>query len=196
MMNWTDKLQRVKSHLIDSAKIQQMVADNCIDDIMEASKLISTCFDHGNKILLCGNGGSAADCQHMATEFVSQLTPDFKRQGLPAIALTTDTSFITAYANDYDFSGIFERQVTALGKSGDVLIGISTSGNSINIIKAFKAAINNGVGTVLLTGSGGKLKDIASISICVPSNNTQYIQESHLTIEHIICDLVERQISI
>jgi len=173
-----------------------MVADNCIDDIIEASLLISTCFDSGNKILLCGNGGSAADCQHMATEFVSQLTPDFKRPGLPAIALTTDTSFITAYSNDFDFSGIFERQVTALGKNGDVLIGISTSGNSINITKAFKAAESHGVSTISLTGSGGDLKNIASISICVPSSNTQYIQESHLAIEHIICDLVERQISI
>ncbi len=173
-----------------------MVASNCIDDIIEASAMISNCFDNGNKILLCGNGGSAADCQHMATEFVSQLTPEFKRHGLPAIALTTDTSFITAYSNDFDFSGIFERQVTALGRNGDVLIGISTSGNSINIIKAFNAAKNHGISTILLTGEGGKLKNIASISICVPSSNTQYIQESHLAIEHIICDLVERQINI
>jgi len=130
----------------------------------------------------------------MAGEFVSRLTKDFERPGLPAIALTTDTSFLTAFANDCGFEGVFERQVQALGKAGDVLIGISTSGNSTNVIRAVEAAMAAEIRTIVLTGSGGRLAEMADIAISVPSVNTQYIQETHLAIEHILCHLVERDV--
>jgi D-sedoheptulose 7-phosphate isomerase len=129
----------------------------------------------------------------MAAEFVNRLTNDFKRPGLPAIALTTDTSFITAYGNDCGFSGIFERQVLTLGKPGDVLIGVSTSGNSSNVIRAVEGAKKANIRTIVLMGSDGLLAEMADIVISVPSKNTQYTQEAHLAIEHILCDLVEKE---
>ncbi|MFQ6028168.1 MAG: SIS domain-containing protein [Dehalococcoidia bacterium] len=188
----TEGLKRAETHLMESAAVQRRAAAQCMDTILAAAQLIADAFKSGNKVLLCGNGGSAADCQHMATEFVSQLTPDFKRPGLPAIALTTDTSFLTAYSNDYEFDGVFQRQVQALGQPGDVLIIISTSGNSANALQAAKAADNAKMRTIVLTGAGGLLKKRGDISISVPSTNTRYIQESHLAIEHVLCDLVER----
>ena len=184
----------VKSHLRESAELKNQVAEKCLDSIVAAVNLIATTFRKGGKLLLCGNGGSAADCQHMAAEFVNRLTKDFNRPGLPAIALTTDTSFLTAFTNDCGFDGIFERQVTTLGKSGDILIGISTSGNSTNVIRAVEEAKKANIGTVVLIGSDGLLAEMADVVISVPSTNTQYIQEAHLTIEHILCDLVERNI--
>jgi D-sedoheptulose 7-phosphate isomerase len=143
-------------------------------------------------VLLCGNGGSAADCQHKATELVSRLTKDLERPALPAIALTTDTSFLTAFANDYGYEGVFERQVQALGKPSDLLIGISTSGNSANVIRAVAAAQAAAMHTIVLTGNSGRLAGMATIAIAVPSANTQHIQEAHLAIEHLLCELVER----
>ena len=128
----------------------------------------------------------------MAAEFVSRLTKDFERPGLPAIALTTDTSFLTAYANDCGFEGVFTRQVQALGRPGDVLIGISTSGNSTNVIQAVELARTIGMRTVSLTGSGGRLAKLADVAITVPSDDTQHIQEVHLAVEHLLCMLVER----
>ena len=128
----------------------------------------------------------------MAAEFVSRLTKDFERPGLPAIALTTDTSFLTAYANDCGFEGVFARQVQALGRPGDVLIGISTSGNSANVIQAVELARGTGMKTVSLTGVGGRLAKIADVAIAVPSDDTQHIQETHLAVEHLLCLLVER----
>lgn len=166
-----------------------------MDAILDAADVLAHALQAGNKILLCGNGGSAADCQHMVAEFTSCLTQDFKRPGLAAVALTTDTSFLTAYANDFGFEGVFERQVQAIGHAGDVLIGISTSGNSKNVVRAVLMAKESGIKTVVLTGAGGRLKeiaDIADIAICVPSTATQPIQETHLAIEHILCDIVER----
>jgi D-sedoheptulose 7-phosphate isomerase len=127
----------------------------------------------------------------MAAEFVGVLRKDFKRPGLPAIALTTDTSFLTAYTNDWGFDGVFEHQVEALGRSGDVLIGISTSGNSANVIRAVEAAQTIGIRTVVLTGDGERLPTMADVVISVPSADTQHIQEAHLAIEHVICELVE-----
>lgn len=128
----------------------------------------------------------------MASELVSRLTKDFDRPGLPAIALTTDTSYLTAYANDCGFDGVFERQVQALGKRSDVIMAISTSGNSPNAILAVKAAKELGMKTIALTGNcGGKISGIANIAIVVPSSDTQYIQEAHIAIEHIICGLIE-----
>jgi len=186
-----DYLEKARVHLLESAKIKRQIAEKCLDLILEAANLIADTFKSGGKLLLCGNGGSAADCQHMATEFVSRLTIDFERPGLPAIALTTDTSFLTAFVNDCGFEGVFERQVQTLGKPGDVLIGISTSGNSTNVIRAVEAARVASMRTIVLTGSGGRLAGMADVAVSVPSANTQYIQEAHLAIEHILCGLVE-----
>ncbi len=187
-----DYLEKVRAHLLESAEIKHQIAEKCVDSILAAADLIAEVFRSGGNVLLCGNGGSAADCQHMAAEFVSRLTMDFDRPGLPAIALTTDTSFLTAFANDFGFEGVFARQVQTLGNPGDVLIGISTSGNSSNVIRAVEAARAANMHTLVLTGSGGRLAGMANVAISVPSANTQYIQEAHLAIEHILCSLVER----
>lgn len=182
---------RVRSHLIESADVKRQVSEKCTDSILSAAELIAGTFRSGGKVLLCGNGGSAADCQHMAAEFVSRLTKDFERRGLPAIAMTTDTSFLTAFANDCGFEGVFERQVQALGRPGDVLIGISTSGGSTNVVRAVEVARTLNIKTIALTGAGGHLAELVDVIIEVPSSHTQYIQESHLAIEHILCGLVE-----
>lgn len=184
-------LQVALTHLRESATVKQQVAEKCMDSILASAKAIANSLQIGGKVLLCGNGGSAADCQHIAAEFVNWLTKDFQRPGLAAIALTTDTSFITAYANDCGFEGVFERQVQAIGKSGDILIGISTSGDSPNVIRAVTAAQKKDIKAIALTGANGKLAEIADIAITVPSTNTQYIQEAHLAIEHILCTLIE-----
>jgi phosphoheptose isomerase len=191
--NLESRMEPVADHLRESAAVKQRTIECCTTSILAAADLIAESFRAGGKLLLCGNGGSAADCQHLAAEFTSRLSADFVRPGLPAIALTTDTSFLTAYGNDFDFDGVFARQVQALGKPGDVLLGISTSGNSTNVIQAAETARGMNIRTIALTGaSGGQLKDLADVAICVPSDNTQHIQETHLAIEHIICHLVER----
>jgi D-sedoheptulose 7-phosphate isomerase len=182
----------IGEYLNESAKVKRDTADRCWQEIVGAADLISEAFSNGNKLLLCGNGGSAADCQHFAGEFVSLLSCDFERPALPAIALTTDTSFLTAYANDFAFEGVFLRQVEALGNVGDVLLGISTSGNSANIVKAIEYAKDKGLKTISLTGNQGLLMTLADVSIAVPHQNTQHIQEAHIAIEHVICSLVER----
>ncbi len=182
----------VRSYLAESAAIKRLTADACAESIVTAAGVITEAFRAGGKLLICGNGGSAADCQHMAAEFVSRLTKDFERPGLPAIALTTDTSFLTAYANDCGFDGIFARQVQALGRPGDVLLGISTSGNSPNVIQAVELARATGLRTVSLTGSGGRLGKLADVAIAVPNDDTQHLQETHLAVEHLLCLLVER----
>ena len=187
-------LQAIDRHLNESAAVKQSTIAMHSEAIVQAAEIIAECFQSGNKLLLCGNGGSAADCQHMAAEFTSRLTMDFARPGLPAIALTCDTSFLTAYANDFEFSGVFARQVQALGHKGDALIGISTSGNSGNVVEAMEQAQSTGIKTIALTGQGGKLKDMADVGIAVPSDKTQYIQECHLAIEHLICFIVERTV--
>lgn len=179
-------------HLDESAAIYRRVAEECLDSIVSAARLMTEVFRGGGKLLICGNGGSAADAQHVAAELVSRLTKDFERPGLPAIALTTDTSFLTAYANDIDFGGVFERQVQALGREGDLLIGISTSGNSPNVLKAVAYAKTHGMKTIGLTGNGGRLASQVDCAIAIPSANTQYIQESLLAVEHIACEIVER----
>jgi D-sedoheptulose 7-phosphate isomerase len=184
----------VQEYLSASAETKRRTAVACGDAILAAADLIARAFRAHAKVLICGNGGSAADCQHMAAEFVSRLTKDFERPGLPAIALTTDTSFLTAFANDCGFEGIFERQVQALGRPGDVLIGISTSGNSPNVLRAVRYARVEGLQSVVLTGARGQLAALADVAISVPSNDTQHIQETHLAIEHLICWLVERSV--
>ena len=186
-----DSLRKIETHLLQSAEIKRQTAASCAGSIAKAANLIAEVFLSGSKLLLCGNGGSAADCQHMAAEFVSRLSKDLERRALPAIALTTDTSFLTAFGNDCGFEGIFERQVEALGSPGDLLIGISTSGNSLNVIRAVETARKRNIGTIALTGNGGRLAAIADVVVAVPSSDTQYIQEAHVAIEHIICELVE-----
>ncbi|MCU0541876.1 MAG: D-sedoheptulose 7-phosphate isomerase [Oscillatoriaceae cyanobacterium Prado104] len=186
--------QAVAAHLLDSAEIKRQIAQHCLDSILAAAHLMANSLANGGKLLLCGNGGSAADCQHMAGELVNWLNKDFQRPGLAAIALTTDSSILSAIANDSGFETIFERQVQALGKPEDVLIGISTSGNSPNVVRAVIAAQKIGMKAIALTGDSGKLSAIADVTIAVPTNNTQYIQEGHLSIEHILCSLVEQQL--
>jgi phosphoheptose isomerase len=183
--------ERMTSLLKRSAEVKLRVAESCGREILAAADEISRCFRAGGKLLLCGNGGSAADCQHMATEFVSRLTATFERPGLPAIALTTDSSFLTAFANDRGYEGVFERQVQALGKPEDVLFGISTSGNAKNVVLAVEQAKKMGMKSIGLLGSGGRLGGMCDIVIAVPDDSTQHIQEAHLAIEHVICDLVE-----
>jgi D-sedoheptulose 7-phosphate isomerase len=159
--------------------------------VVEAGRLTAEAMKHGRKLMICGNGGSAADAQHLAAEFVSRLTID--RPALRAIALTTDTSIVTAIGNDHSYDNIFERQVEALGQEGDVLLAISTSGNSKNCVKALKLAKAIGIHTVALTGNrGGTMAALAEINIIIPSDTTMNIQESHLALEHIFCMVVER----
>jgi phosphoheptose isomerase len=186
-----DYFPKIETHLLQSAEIKRQTAAKCVDSIANAGTFIAEVFLSGGKLLLCGNGGSAADCQHMAAEFVSRFSKDLERRALPAVALTTDTSFLTAFGNDCGFEGIFERQVEALGNPGDVLIGISTSGNSPNVIRAVEAARKKDIRTIALTGNGGRLSAIADVAIAVPSADTQYIQEAHLAVEHVLCELVE-----
>jgi len=186
--------ERMRTHVAESARVARQLVDACGDAILAAADALAATFRAGGKALLCGNGGSAADCQHMATEFVSRLTVDFVRPGLPALALTTDTSFLTAYANDCGYDGVFARQVQALGKPEDLLIGISTSGASANVVHAVRAARRIGMRTVVLIGAGGALRELADIAIAVPSTSTQYVQEAHIMVEHILCDIVERRL--
>ena len=161
-------------------------------DIARAAAIISESFGGGGKLLLCGNGGSAADCQHVAAEFVNRLTKDHQRAALPALALTTDTSFLTAYTNDCGFEGVYARQVEAFGRAGDVLLAISTTGSSPNLLAAATVARAHGITVVALMGETGPLFGVADIAIQVPSRDTQVIQQVHLAVEHLICDLVER----
>ena len=186
--------ETIRAHLARSADLKQQTADACAGDIWKAAQLIAAAFVGGGKLLLCGNGGSAADCQHMAAELTNRLTSDFVRPGLPAIALTTDSSFLTAYANDFDFGGVFARQVQALGRPRDALLAISTSGSSRNVVEAVRQARASGLKVVALTGAGGTLADLADVAVRVPHTNTAHIQETHLAIEHVICHLVERQV--
>ncbi len=180
----------IRNYITESIAVKEAVIAACTDDILAAVDLIATAMRAGHKLLLCGNGGSAADCQHVAAEFVWRLSGD--RRALPALSLTTDTSFLTAYSNDADYAGVFARQVAALGQRGDVLLGISTSGNSANVVKAIIAAEQGGLKSIALTGrDGGQMRTQAHVAIVVPSDSTQFIQESHLTIEHLICELVE-----
>jgi phosphoheptose isomerase len=185
--------ERLRKHLVGSIATKQRLLEECEPSILAAAGAIASSMAAGGKLLLCGNGGSAADCQHLAAEMVSVLNQSFLRPGLAAIALTTDSSILTASANDFGFDGIFQRQVQALGKPGDVVMGISTSGNSENVARALSYAAQNGMHALCLTGaSGGRISQIAEIGIRVPSACVQHIQEAHITIGHILCDLVER----
>lgn len=182
----------IRGHLDRSADVKRSVAEQCVEEIGQAARLMTDSLRAGGKILLCGNGGSAADCQHIAAEFTNVLLKESPRAPIAAISLTTDTSFITANANDFGFEEIFARQVQALGRPGDVLLGISTSGNSANVVRAISTARDKEMRTVAFTGaSGGKLLGLAEVIIRVPSEVTSHIQEAHITIGHIVCGLVE-----
>ncbi len=176
--------------LEESSNIKRMMAQNLSDIIADAAQIILNAYKAGGKVLLIGNGGSAADAQHIAAELVGRFK--LERIGLPAIALTTNTSILTALANDYGYDTVFSRQLEALANDKDVLIAITTSGISPNILEAVETAHSKGVFVIGLTGeAGGKLKDMADLTIMVPSDNTARIQEAHITIGHIICHLVE-----
>lgn len=190
-----DKKEFIKESLKESSEIKLRVLENCYKDILKIGEVFIDCIKRGNKLLFCGNGGSAADCQHLATEFMVRLSHDVKRPAIGAIALTTDSSNITAGGNDIGFENIFARNVEGIGNKGDILIGISTSGNSENIIRAIKKAKEKGIVTVGLLGrTGGKMKSECDYSVCIPSENVQRIQESHITVGHILCEITEREI--
>ena len=167
------------------------VKSSCMEDVETIADSIIRCFLSGGKIMICGNGGSAADSQHFAAEFVSTFARDIDRQALPAIALTVDTSIITAFSNDFSFEKVFARQVEAYGRPGDVLIAISTSGSSKNCLEAVKLASQLGLTTVAFTQVGGQISKIVDHAIKIPSTNTQHIQECHMVCYHIITELVE-----
>ena len=185
---------RIRTHLLQSADLKRRTADERLDSIVSAANTIVDCYRSMNKVLICGNGGSAADSQHMAAEFMNRLSDQFERPGLPAIALTTDTSFITSYSNDIGFDRVFERQVLALGNAGDVLLTITTSGKSPNVVKAVEAARLRNMKTIALTGEGGSIIELVDCPITVPSSNTQFVQECFLSIEHAVCDVVEQML--
>ena len=189
-----DNLKYINEYLSTSLDVKtKLTKDNdLIANIKVVAELIEKMYRNGNKLLIAGNGGSAGDAQHIAAEFVSRFFYD--RPGLPAIALTTDTSMLTAIGNDYGFEKIFSRQVQAQGSLGDVFIGISTSGNSSNIISAINEAKEKGITTIALCGNGGILPSIADYALKAPSSSTPHIQECHIVIGHIICGLVEELI--
>ncbi|CCN47627.1 Phosphoheptose isomerase [Vibrio nigripulchritudo MADA3029] len=189
-----DNLNYIKNYLYSSIEVKDKLLSNAdaLETIAKVSDFVVEAYSNGNKVLLAGNGGSAADSQHIAAEFVSRFFYD--RPGLPAIAMTTDTSMLTAIGNDYGFENLFSRQLQAQARKGDIFFGISTSGNSTNIIKAVDTAKAMGVMSVVLSGENGKLKNMADVAICVPSGVTPYIQECHIAIGHMICAIVESKL--
>lgn len=164
-------------------------------EVSKAVALITQAMSCGRKLILCGNGGSAADCQHLAAEFTGKFTLD--RKPLPALALTTDTSALTCIANDYDFNNVFARQILALGAAGDILLAISTSGNSENVLKAIEIANDMNITTIGLSGNdGGRMAYVTDVNIIVPSHTTARIQEAHILIGHTICGNVEQNLGL
>jgi D-sedoheptulose 7-phosphate isomerase len=181
----------IKENLVSHVDLINSFDETLISTVENVSTAIIECFKRGNKVLICGNGGSAADAQHISAELVGRFVKE--RKPLPSIALTTDTSAITAIGNDYNFEAIFERQVDALAHSTDILIGISTSGNSKNILRAIEKANTIGCITIGLSGrDGGKMNSICKYNIIVPSDVTARIQEAHILIGHIICTIVDQ----
>ncbi len=183
-----------KSHILET--LQESITTKTgavrenLTNLIRGADLLATCFSGGHKTMIFGNGGSAADAQHIAAEFVNRF--QVERPPLAAMALTTDTSILTSIGNDYAFDEVFAKQVLAIGKKGDIVWGISTSGNSPNVLKGMEAARRMDLITMGMTGSGGKLCQVADLCFCVPSGITARIQESHITMAHILCDLVDR----
>jgi D-sedoheptulose 7-phosphate isomerase len=184
---------RASQHFMDSIAVKQEAQKTLPEQVARAVIAITECFQAGGKVMVCGNGGSAADAQHFAAELIGRF--ERERRELAAIALTTDTSILTAVGNDYGYEDIFSKQVRGLGKAGDILIGISTSGNSKNVVKAIEAAKKLGIHIIALTGNGGgKMADQlegTDVNLCVPSTRTARIQETHLVLLHAMCDGVD-----
>ena len=190
-----DEIQLIQARLLESAAVKTRLAHQGASAIAEAAHRVSDAISSGGKLMLCGNGGSAADCQHLAAEFTSRLRGSLERPGMPALALTTDTSFLTARANDYSFDEVFERLVDVWGRPGDVLIAITTSGNSRNLIRAVLRCKQKEIFTIGFLGeTGGQLLPLINLPIRVPSDSTQHVQESHIAIGHILCELVEERL--
>ena len=180
----------IQQRFRESAAVKERFAEGSAGTIERAGKVLAQAFRRRHKVLLFGNGGSAADAQHIAAELVGRFLK--KRRGLPAIALTTNTSNLTAIANDFGYDASFSRQIEALGRSGDVAVAISTSGNSSNVIEAVRCARRLGLFTLGILGKdGGRLKRMVDLALVVPSNDTQRIQEAHITLGHVLCELVE-----
>jgi len=186
-------IESIKLQLTEHTALIRRIEDTLTEEIAATVVMLQDALGAGNKLLIMGNGGSAADSQHFAAEIVGRFK--LERPALPAIALTTDSSILTAIGNDYGFDAVFSRQVEGLGRTGDVVFGISTSGNSPNVFAALVKARDLGCRTVALTGrDGGTLKAVADISIVIPSHDTPRIQEGHVTVIHIICDLLEKRL--
>lgn len=188
-------LNVVKNSIIQNISTNQLILNDIkfLETITGIADLCIEAYRNGNKILICGNGGSASDAQHMTGELVGRFKMD--RVGLPAIALDSNTVIITALANDYSYEEVFSKQVCAFGQKGDILIGITTSGNSQNIVNAFKIAKRIGIKTIGLTGKNiGKIQDLCDFVLNVPTDNTPHIQEAHIMIIHILCDIIEKQL--
>ena len=184
----------IRNHLLQSIDVKVRAADMCTQSAADAASIIINVLRQGGTVYLCGNGGSAADCQHVASELVGRFK--LSRPGLRAVALTTDSSIITSIANDFDFEEIFARQVSAFITDRDCLVAISTSGNSANINKAAAIARQREAKIIALTGeSGGKLKQLADCLIAAPSSETPHVQELHITLLHVICDIVEKEMA-
>ena len=181
--------ESIARSLKEGAELRLRMAETMSPGIAAAAEAIAEAFKAGRKLLLFGNGGSAADAQHIAAEFMNRFL--IERPPLPAVALTTDTSVLTSIANDYSFDEIFSKQVKALGKKGDVALGITTSGSSGNVLKALRVAKRLGMITIALTGEGGKAASLADIPLQIPSRSTPRIQEAHIAVGHILCDLTD-----
>jgi D-sedoheptulose 7-phosphate isomerase len=181
----------VRDRIQGSIRVKEFLLSDAIfhATVVQAAMQIVKSLRDGGKLLCCGNGGSAADAQHLAAEFTGRYLKE--RRALPALALHANTSSLTAIGNDYGFDFVFARQLEALGKEGDVLLGISTSGNSRNVLRAMEVAKSKSIYTIALTGSGGKMKDLADCAICIPSEETPRIQECHILTGHIICEIAE-----
>jgi len=188
--------QRIQQHFFDSADLKYAAAEILVKPIADAVGTLLGCITAGGKVLTCGNGGSAGDAQHFAAEFVGRF--ERERPGLAAISLSTDTSILTAVANDYDFKQVFSKQVQAIGAPGDVLLAITTSGNSANVLAAVAAAHAKEMSVIALTGrNGGKMRELLTetdVHICVPHERTARIQEVHLLVIHCLCDAVDLQL--
>ena len=185
-------MEKIKNIIQSSIDVKSKVLrdDKILQTVQDCVNVIVTAFEKGNKVLFCGNGGSASDAQHLAAEFSGRFYTD--RDALPAEALHCNTSYLTAVGNDYSYDVIYSRLLKGVGNKGDVLVGLSTSGNSKNIVNAFQVAREKGITTIAFTGaSGGKLKELADFLINVPSDDTPRIQESHILLGHIICQFVE-----
>lgn len=188
-----EKIDIVRSQLRESGALKEKIAVELDKKIVEIADTLIQCFSKGGTVFLCGNGGSAADAQHIAGELSCRLR--IERDGLSAISLTTNSSVMTALANDYSYDDVFSRQVKAFARKGDCLIGISTSGVSESVNQALRQARELGVTTIGLTGrDGGPLAQLVDIVLIVPNNDTQRIQEAHITIGHIVCDIIEQEL--